>query len=184
MGPVMNLLLAVRAHRASCCIRAPRCRPTRISRWSSAWSPTDRRRRRPASSRAIASSRSAGTSRHLGRVLDRRSARGRTAKSRSACVRDGSEMTRTVTPTSAGQSRFEIGDIGVLPERPPASASRSRRAMPADKAGLKPGDVILAVERRADHVPARSCATRSRKHPEQPMHAVDRARRRASRRSP
>ena len=60
-------------------------------------------------------------------------------------VRDGNAMTRTVTPVPLEQSRFEIGDIGVLPNVHPHVRSVSA-GEPAEKAGIKPGDVVLAVE--------------------------------------
>ncbi len=60
-------------------------------------------------------------------------------------VRNGVEMTRKVTPViQSGQSRFEIGDIGVLPNVHPRVRSVSS-GEPAEKAGLQTGDVVLAV---------------------------------------
>ena len=50
---------------------------------------------------------------------------------RSSLLRDGQAMTRRVTPSmaTAGQSRFEFGDIGVLPDvHPRLLARQSRRA--------------------------------------------------------
>jgi regulator of sigma E protease len=65
-----------------------------------------------------------------------------------ALLRDGLEQTRTVTPTALpGQSRFEIGDIGVLPSVHPRLRSVTP-GEPGDKAGLKAGDVIVAVDGR------------------------------------
>ena len=43
------------------------------------------------------------------------------------------------------QGRFEIGDIGVLPDINPIVAVGRSPAIPAEQAGLKAGDVILAV---------------------------------------
>jgi regulator of sigma E protease len=61
-------------------------------------------------------------------------------------LRNGLEMTRRLTPiVPPGQSRFEIGDIGVLPNVHPHIASVSP-GEPAERAGLKKGDVILAVD--------------------------------------
>jgi regulator of sigma E protease len=59
--------------------------------------------------------------------------------------RDGREIERrmtTVVPPS--QSRFEIGDIGVLPDVHP-HLTMVNPGEPGDRAGLKVGDVILAV---------------------------------------
>jgi regulator of sigma E protease len=60
-------------------------------------------------------------------------------------LRKGFEQTRKVTPTVSGQSRFEFGDIGVLPDVHPF-VPRVNPGEPADKAGIKAGDVILAVD--------------------------------------
>ena len=60
-------------------------------------------------------------------------------------VRNGTEMTRTVTPTAAPDSRFEIGDIGVFPDVHPRVWPTVNKGEPGDRAGIKPGDVILAV---------------------------------------
>lgn len=82
--------------------------------------------------------------------------------------RDGREMARVVTPVvPPGQSRFEIGDIGVLPNVHPHLQSVSL-GEPGERAGLKAGDVILAV----DGQPI-TFSTQLReaiaKHPEQPI---------------
>jgi len=60
-------------------------------------------------------------------------------------LRNGLEEKRKVTPTVIGQSRFEFGDIGVLPDIHPY-VPRVNPGEPADKAGIKPGDVILAID--------------------------------------
>jgi regulator of sigma E protease len=60
-------------------------------------------------------------------------------------LRNGVETTRKVTPAVAGQSRFEFGEIGVLPDVHPFVA-RVTPGEPADKAGLKTGDVFVAVD--------------------------------------
>jgi regulator of sigma E protease len=60
-------------------------------------------------------------------------------------LRDGLEYTRKVTPSIVRQSRFEFGDIGVLPKVHPFV----RTVQPggaADIAGLKIGDVVIAVD--------------------------------------
>jgi regulator of sigma E protease len=60
-------------------------------------------------------------------------------------LRSGRQLTTTVTPiVPPAQSRFEIGDIGVLPDVHP-NVSRLNPGEPADRAGLKVGDEILAV---------------------------------------
>jgi regulator of sigma E protease len=60
--------------------------------------------------------------------------------------RDGREMERVVTPTvPPGRSRFEVGDIGVLPNVHPHLRTISP-GEPGERAGLKAGDVILAVD--------------------------------------
>ena len=59
-------------------------------------------------------------------------------------IRNGAEMARQVTPTPAADSRFEIGDIGVFPDVHPRVPGVNR-GEPGDRAGIKPGDVIAAV---------------------------------------
>jgi regulator of sigma E protease len=58
-------------------------------------------------------------------------------------LRNGKEITVAVTP--APQTRFEVGDIGVLPDSHP-HVSSILPGSPAEKAGLKTGDVILKVD--------------------------------------
>jgi regulator of sigma E protease len=60
-------------------------------------------------------------------------------------LRRGLEQSRKVTPTVASQSRFEFGDIGVLPNVHPHVGEVSRDSA-AEKAGLKTNDVVLAVD--------------------------------------
>ncbi len=62
-----------------------------------------------------------------------------------ALLRKGFELKRKVTPTVAAQSRFEFGDIGVWPDVHPY-VPRVNPGEPADRAGIKPGDVIVAVD--------------------------------------
>src|SRR5206468_3602389 len=60
--------------------------------------------------------------------------------------RRGQQLDRTVTPTVApGKSRFEIGEIGVLPDVHPHIPSVNP-GEPGERAGIKPGDVILAID--------------------------------------
>ena len=58
-------------------------------------------------------------------------------------LRDGKQFTVSVMP--APQTRYEIGDIGVLPESRPTVAALLSGG-PAEKAGLKPGDVIRRID--------------------------------------
>jgi regulator of sigma E protease len=60
--------------------------------------------------------------------------------------RDGQELAVNTTPVvPPGQSRFEVGDIGVLPNVHPHIPTVNP-GEPADKAGIKPGDIVLAVD--------------------------------------
>jgi regulator of sigma E protease len=57
-------------------------------------------------------------------------------------LRDGSEQRITARPVAQG--RFQVGDLGVLPDVYPM-VSAVVAGSPAEKAGLKAGDVILSV---------------------------------------
>jgi regulator of sigma E protease len=57
-------------------------------------------------------------------------------------LRDGKPVSLTVRPDA--QTRFEVGDIGVLPDVHPFIVSVIK-GDPADRAGLKAGDVIVAL---------------------------------------
>ena len=57
-------------------------------------------------------------------------------------VRDGNTRDATLRPDAQG--KYEIGDIGVLPDATPIVASLVKGDL-AEKAGLKPGDVVVAV---------------------------------------
>ena len=59
-------------------------------------------------------------------------------------LRNGLDVTKTVTPVAEDKSRFETGDIGVLPNVHPHLAAISD-GEPGSKAGLKAGDVIVAA---------------------------------------
>ena len=63
--------------------------------------------------------------------------------------RNGIELTRNVTPVPppGNTSRFEIGDIGVLPDVHPRIPSLVA-GDPAERAGVKIGDVVMAVDGR------------------------------------
>jgi len=61
-------------------------------------------------------------------------------------LRNGVAITRTVTPQSTPHSKFDIGDIGVLPDVHPHIPSVVA-GDPAERAGIKPGDVVLAVDK-------------------------------------
>ncbi|MDP2389256.1 MAG: RIP metalloprotease RseP, partial [Acidobacteriota bacterium] len=67
-------------------------------------------------------------------------------------VRDGREERLTITPDltelrTRGNARFEVGTIGVLPDVNP-SVQSLQAGSPAEAAGFKPGDLILAVDGR------------------------------------
>jgi regulator of sigma E protease len=66
-------------------------------------------------------------------------------------LRDGKEFTVRLTPTP--QTRYEVGDIGVLPNSHPHVGS-ILPGSPAEKAGLKVGDVILKVDGSIINVPS------------------------------
>jgi len=59
-------------------------------------------------------------------------------------LREGLDVTKSVTPTADDKARFEIGDIGVLPDVHPHLLAISP-GEPGDKGGLKAGDVITAA---------------------------------------
>lgn len=59
-------------------------------------------------------------------------------------LRSGAEISGSVTPAASGESRFEIGEIGVFPDVHP-SVPAVNPGEPGDRAGIRPGDVILSV---------------------------------------
>lgn len=62
-----------------------------------------------------------------------------------AIDRAGESLTRTLTPVSRPENRFEIGEIGVLPDVHPRIRAVVKGEA-AEKAGLQPGDVVAAVD--------------------------------------
>jgi regulator of sigma E protease len=60
-----------------------------------------------------------------------------------AILRNGKQFTVRATPTP--QTKFEVGDIGVMPDTHPLVGALLSGG-PAEKAGLKAGDVILRVD--------------------------------------
>jgi regulator of sigma E protease len=60
-----------------------------------------------------------------------------------AVLRDGKQFTVRAIPTP--QTKFEVGDIGVSPDTHPAVGALLSGG-PAEKAGLKAGDVILRID--------------------------------------
>ena len=59
-------------------------------------------------------------------------------------LRNGLEVSKTVTPVADDKSQFEIGNIGILPNVHPHLAAVAGNE-PGGRAGLKAGDVILAA---------------------------------------
>ena len=58
-------------------------------------------------------------------------------------LRDGKQFSVSATPTP--QTRFEVGDIGVVPDTHPHVGGLIA-GLPAEKAGLQVGDVILKID--------------------------------------
>jgi regulator of sigma E protease len=85
--------------------------------------------------------------------------------------RNGVESTRKITPVKmAGEPRFEIGDIGVLPNVHP----RLHMVDPGDagdRSGLKAGDVLLSVDGKPLTFQSQFRQA-IESHPEQPMSMV------------
>jgi regulator of sigma E protease len=66
--------------------------------------------------------------------------------------RGSQELARQVTPISAPEAKYEIGDIGVWPDAHP-HVPRVTPGEPADRAGIRAGDVILAIDGEAIVLP-------------------------------
>lgn len=65
-------------------------------------------------------------------------------------MRDGHEQILAVRPstttvTTPSEAKFEVGTIGVMPDAHPR-VSGVNEGEPADRAGMKPGDVILSID--------------------------------------
>jgi len=60
-------------------------------------------------------------------------------------LRQGLDVSKTVTPVADETGRFEIGNIGVLPNVHPHLTEVFKNDR-ADQAGLRPGDVIVAAD--------------------------------------
>ena len=116
-----------------------------------------RARRHPASATGSCACRGARCA-HLGGLLDRDRHQGRPRGAGRAGARGAARSPCASRPDP--QTKFEIGDIGVFPNVHP-SVRRSVQGDPADRAGLKPGDVVAGGERRADEHVAAACRARS-----------------------
>ena len=84
-----------------------------------------------------------------------------------ALIRDGAQVAVRVTPVASSESRFEIGDIGALPNVHP-SIRAVNPGEAAERAGLKPGDVVLAVNGQPI-IFSSQLKTAIEKHPDQPI---------------
>ena len=82
-------------------------------------------------------------------------------------IRDGAKVVVRVTPVASSESRFEIGDIGVLPNVHP-SIRAVNQGEPAERAGLKTGDVVLAVNGEPI-IFSYQLKSAIEKHPDQPI---------------
>ncbi len=144
MGPVMNLLLAVILTAVVLYQGVEKGVVRRPAGHRRRRRPRDRRRRRRAFSPAIEIVSVGGDSVDTwDQFLISRRHRSRTRSRRSCLLRNGLEETRKVTPAVVGRSRFEFGDIGVMPNVHPHVGEVSKGSA-AERAGLKTDDVVLA----------------------------------------
>ena len=79
--------------------------------------------------------------------------------------REGQPVSTTITPAS--QTKYELGDIGILPKVRPQVAVLTPNA-PAEKAGMKVGDVFIAVDGQRS-LPQAKVIEIIRAHPKQPV---------------
>ena len=159
----------VRAHGGRALPGRREGRPTKTSRRSSASSPPGR----PASKadikpgdRIIAVAGHAVE--HVGRVPDRRSARGRTARSRSSCCATASRSPRRSRPRSPGRAGSSSATSACCRTCIRSCSASIRASRPTRRASSR-ATSILAVNGRAHHVLGPSSSTRSRRSPKQPI---------------
>ena len=144
MGPVMNLLLAV-VLTAIVLFRGAEVpifddQPPVVG-VVAAGSPAEKSDIRPGDRITSVAGRSVDTWEQLFIAIESRANREVTI----GLLRNGVELTRKVTPVPPpGNSRFEIGDIGVLPNVHP-HIPKVVPGDPAERAGVKAGDVVVAV---------------------------------------
>ncbi|MBI3264583.1 MAG: RIP metalloprotease RseP [Acidobacteria bacterium] len=81
-------------------------------------------------------------------------------------LREGRTEHVQITPSS--ETKFEVGDIGVLPDVHPSVRPPVVPGDPADKAGIQRGDVVLAVNGERITF-ARQLSEAIAKHPEEPI---------------
>ena len=82
-----------------------------------------------------------------------------------AVQRDGQSIATEIVPAS--QTKYELGDIGVLPKIRPQVAVLSPNG-PAERAGLKPDDVLVAIDGQAG-LSQPKIIDYIRAHPKQPL---------------
>ena len=180
MGPVMNLLLAVVADGGRAVSGRRSAGVTRISRSSSApstaGSPAEQAGIQPGDRIVSVADQ---PRRHLGAVLHRGRHAAEPRGRRSACCATAWTSRASVTPVVAdGQSRFEIGDIGVLPNVHPHVRSVTP-GEPAERGGPQGRRRHRWRSTASRSRSTRSCAKRSPSIPDKPITLSDPARRRS-----